>query len=368
MAIKQQKIIFTSLGLLMIAGVTSLYLNASPNANDQKTTSAARKPPATGTSLSKVAVKTTTPPTQDRSRQKAQTASLIKTISPQDYAQRSRYGKLAHSLQGTAIPGLRMDRDGNLISDKSIRHLFEYFLSAASEEGQAITIARIQEYLSFILPQTARIQALEILAGYMAYKQELSAFEPSEAAQGNNDIYIAELRSAINFSENLRRKHMTAEVVEGLFAEQESFDRYSLQKVEVQLDSSLSYEEKDQRIASFETALPEHIRTRVKHKREAQNVERHIATLKSEGDNDNKIYALRKQFYGERVAQRWAFIEQDSEQWQAKITSFNQSKNSIMANSELSDDEKQQQISAIRNQEFNQDERLKLAFHQIGRY
>ncbi len=286
-------------------------------------------------------------------------------MSMQQYLMQSAYGAFPASLQGSSIPALFVDASGQLRVDKTLSHFFEYFLSAAREEGQAQVQARIEEYLVLALPDTAQAQALALMDRYLDYRSRLKGFVPSELAQNDDNRYLAELEASLEGRRVLRREVLGESVAQAMFDEHERYEHYNLNKVRVQLDDSLSADRRDRELAQLEESLPAHIRDRIRYQREKENVEREIQALKMQGNRDDEIYALRRDFYGETVAKRWAFMEAQSSQWQARVSAFHQSKASILASVMLTEEQKTQQINELRDREFTEEEKLKMAWQSL---
>ena len=72
--------------------------------------------------------------------------------------------RLPHSLNGVDPPaGLVIDAAGNLVVRRSLRDLFDFFLSAIGEEPLPTLRARIRAYMAKSLPDSAFKQAEQIL-------------------------------------------------------------------------------------------------------------------------------------------------------------------------------------------------------------
>ena len=288
--------------------------------------------------------------------------------SMKEYEKISKYGALPRSLQGTSIPWkLSYDANGRLIVTRELHRVFESFLLAAGEEGMDKALGRIREYIGLNLPEPAEKEALAILDGYMKYRDSLTRFKATADISTDRATFLEELKTAFDERRALRRKYLSPEVVDVFFSHQEAYDNFSYQRLEVSLNESLTNAEKDGKIAKLEEQLPEESRGRFRHQREERNLKMQIEALKAEGGNEDKIYELRKDFYGEEVAKRWAYVEDNSKEWNQKMSQFFEAKESILAAPGLSQEEKDRQLQETRRSLFNGKEQMKLAYYELQR-
>jgi len=288
--------------------------------------------------------------------------------SMKEYEKISKYGALPRSLQGTSIPWkLSYDANGRLIVTRELHRVFESFLLAAGEEGMDKALGRIREYISLNLPAPAEEEALAILDGYMKYRDSLTRFKATADIRTDKATFLEELKMAFDERRALRRKYMSPEVVDVFFSHQEAYDNFSYQRLEVSLNESLTYKEKDARIAKLEEQLPDESRERFRHQREEGNLKKQIEALKAQGGNEDKLYELRKNFYGEEVAKRWAYVEDNSEEWNQRMSEYFKAKEGILAAPGLSQEEKDRQLQETRRSLFNRNEHIKLAYYEMQR-
>jgi len=290
---------------------------------------------------------------------------LVKVMAVSDYAQSSAYGELPATLKGTAIPNLYVDAAGNLVIDRSAKNFIEYFLTAAREEGNAQIIGRMQEYFSMVLEGEAQAQALALLENYMDYRQQLDSAVSRDDIVGDKSAQMVALRETLDRRKSLRRTSLGDDAANSMFGDSEKYEDYAVSMMTLRLDKNLSYEEQNTLTQHYEEKLPEHIKKRVRHERHEKNLNRQIASLKEEGGKEAEIYDLRKSFYGEKTADRWAYMEGKSGDWQARTSSFNQTKANILASVMLTYEQKRRQVDELRDLGFTKDEKLKMAWQSL---
>jgi len=292
-------------------------------------------------------------------------AANLSTLTSQDYQSASLYGPLPKYVGDIAMAKLSFDAQGNLVITDNIKQLIEHLLSVRDEEGYDIAVARIQEYIELALPAPASIQAIAIVEQYLAYKLSLKpqdfTFDGEPSVAGT----IEKLSAALNEKKALRQKHFSEEVANTFFGTEEAYDNFSINAISITNNPNLSEGEKEQHIIREENLLPKKVAQRLRHKRHEKNLNTQIKQLKTSSGNEQEIHALRKDFYGEEVADRFTYLEDNSEDWISKVTQFKDESQSILSQDHLSTSEKQTQILQRKNSLFSKKEQTKLAVQNI---
>ncbi|MFV1873133.1 MAG: lipase secretion chaperone [Oleiphilus sp.] len=285
-------------------------------------------------------------------------------LSLKSYLDQTLYGPLPPSFKGATIPGIYLDQEGNLIQDKSAKEFIEFFISGAREEGTQTAIDRIKEYFDIALTEPAYSQANMLLDNYMDYRFRLDAV----ASRGEiitQENKLSALKEALLERQLLRRATLGEEVANTMFGDNEKYENYTVKVMETHQNDRLTNDQKNALYAKHEEDLPSHIKEKVRHDRKQRELEHQISLLQQQGGKEDEIFALREAFYGEKYAQTWAFMEDNSDDWQARVNTFNQEKATILASLVISDDYKKQQVNALKDQTFNKDEQLKLQWQAL---
>lgn len=286
-------------------------------------------------------------------------------ISTQDYLANSVYGDFPLSLKGTAIPALYVDDQGNLVQDRHAKEFIEYFISAAREEGTYTSVGRMQEFFSLALTEPALSQAHALLDKYMEYRMQLDSVVSRNDVLLSGDKKMTALREALDQRKALRRETLGDEVAQAMFGDSEKYETYAVNMLQTAQDVTLTKEQKLAQIALHEESLPPHIRSKVRYKREEQQIQEKIRHLKQQQNSEAEIYQLRKDFYGEGPAKKLAFMDEKSDEWLSRVQQFNVQKEQILASVIMNEEQKRQQINQLRNRQFNEDEKLKLAWQAL---
>ncbi|PID42679.1 MAG: hypothetical protein CSB48_08870 [Proteobacteria bacterium] len=285
--------------------------------------------------------------------------------STEEYENVSAYGPLPGHLQQVALRKLSWDDKGNLIVEPKIKDLIESLLTGSRVEGKDTAIARITEYMTMTLPEPAASQALAILENYLEYKYELPDYRTLAPAPEGREETISYYGQLLDQRKQFRREKLGDEVAHALFGDEELYDDYSLTRISVMTDPTLTDEEKEALIIQSENTLPEAKRQQVSHKREERKLKKKIADLKSAGGNEEEIYRLRVNFYGKGAAERMRYAESSSPEWRQRVALFNQERQQIEQQTDISEEQKAELINEIKNSSFSKKEQIKMAVQNI---
>lgn len=359
--IDQKKIIFLAMPVLL--GVIFILLMQDDSANDSEITSAPYSEQKDAREV--------------LSGQNKERALPVQHTVPSDsiLPYKSVYGPLPGTLEGTLMQqALVVDEQGNLRISSDLKRVFDYFLSTIEEEPLEVILNRIREYLDFSLDEPALTQAKDIMGQYVAFKTALFDFEEARA-ESLQDImiqsgevkgahYLALLKEQLDAQRDLRSLHLGAETHEAFYADQEAYDRYSLARMEVNADKTLTEEEKRARFADIDAQAPADI---VESRRASQITDilkEKTQTLKSAGASQQDIKALRTEMLGVEAAERFDVLDQERATWQGRIDSYLQRRQAILANEGLDVVAQQQQIHTLRQNEFDAREQIRLNVYE----
>jgi lipase chaperone LimK len=299
--------------------------------------------------------------TYDQTKNKIQSESSVSEGNPISFAQfvgySSKYGPLPESLQGTDVDGeLLLDANGNLIISHGLRNLFEYFLSAKNEESLDVILGRIREYIHKQIPDEPAREAIAILESYISYKKKLEEIESPEGLQGEELGTIEAIRDALTRRMLLRRQTMSHEVVNAFFSNEEKYDQFNLQLIEIKQNSVLTPEAKDAEILELEKMLPESIQQMRQEERARSNREQTIKNMRKNGKSEEEIFEFRKNEMGEEAALRWQKLENERKIWNTKVDSFMKQRNEISSDPNLTPQEQKLAIDRLKFESFDESE------------
>jgi lipase chaperone LimK len=275
----------------------------------------------------------------------SQVAPLPATLAP-----------LPPSFKGTQVDGsFQVDGAGNLIITGDIRHIFDYFLSAYGEESLQDSVKRLRAYIASQLPQPAQEQAQALLSQYIDYKRELVLLERDLPQLANLDA----LRQRESAVQALRARLFSADAHQAFFASEEAYNQFTLQRLAIQHDDKLDAAAKGAAMDQLRASLPQDLQESVMPQLQS---ELHAQTeqLRAQGASAEEVRALRQQLVGAEATTRLEALDQQRAGWKQRVATFAAGKAQIQNQKGLSDGDKQTAIQQLANEQFNENERLRL--------
>lgn len=257
------------------------------------------------------------------------------------------------SLEGTEVDGeLRADADGNLLIESDIRRVFDYFLSTVGEDDVEQVKARIALHLSEVLPDSAARQAWELFERYEAYGEAMEAMP-------QHDGTVAGMGESLKQRQQLRQEWLGQNVAEAFYGFDDAFDNYTLARMAVQQDESLSAEEQAARLQALEDNLPAPVREVRQRANLPVQVSQDVAALREAGATDHEIRALREAALGREAAERLEALDQQRAQWDQRYADYRRQVAEIAA-SGLAPEDQEREVARLRESTFDEQERRRV--------
>jgi lipase chaperone LimK len=269
---------------------------------------------------------------------------------------------LPRSLAGTEVDGgAQVDANGHLRPDRGLRNLFDYFLSLVGEEPLARVRARIVAYLQAHLPVAAAAEGVNLLDRYLAYQSQrgqLGRGSGGGAAQEVNQDTLAQRLAQLK---SLRQAHFSVPEREAFFGDEEAYDQYTLQKMAVMQDASLSAVDKAQRLRQLVDALPAEMRESLTAVDRYEDLHAVAADWRAHGGSPEALRAARVQLVGEEATARLEALDLQRAQWAQRVQAYQAQKARLMSDASLSTQQRDQALQQLQASSFNEQERLRLA-------
>lgn len=266
---------------------------------------------------------------------------------------------LPASLHDTEVDGgFELDADGNLIITNRIRQLFDYFLSAQGEEPLPTIVQRLRAYIHNTLSGDAAAEAEQLLENYIGYLDDVAALDaPITPGQ---TIDPAQLRAQKEQLAAIRAGRFDAVANDAFFAEEEAYDRYTLARLEVMQDDSLSADERASRLTALESQLPPQLQESMRDITRYQDLQTLTQQWQEADGNPATLQQMRENLVGREAAERLAKLDQEEAEWQRRVDGWLKERQMILANTGLSDADKERQIDAARSRLFNEQEQIRV--------
>lgn len=260
------------------------------------------------------------------------------------------------SLRGTEVDGeLLVDARGNLVLTSQVRHLFDYFLSLIGEESGLQARQRIRDHLTAQLDEPARGQALELLETYLDYQYQLVDLEARfPVAERLEDLLARE--QAV---QQLRARLFSREAHEAFFAGEEIYNNFTLERLTIQQDPSLSDREKGLAIEALRENLPEEMQQLLVPQIHNDLREQTLA-LRAAGADEGRIRQLRMGMLGPEATERLEELDRSRAEWRERVAAFQQERERILSQPGLAESDRRAAVNALLEEQFTANERLRL--------
>ena len=274
---------------------------------------------------------------------------------------------LPASLRGTEVDGeFEVDANGHLKITRGIRNTFDYFLSTVGEEPVETIIARIRAYIHYKLKDPAAHEAEVILDGYIAFKKGLSSIQPPPQPQSTNTIDIDAIRRQMDQVAALRTQYLAPDVIQAFFGDEDAYDHYTLARLQLMQNKSLSDAQRAQQLAALEQQLPPSVQESMKTVNQFQNLQAMTDDCKKRNCTAAELRQVRENLVGPEATDRLETLDKENAAWDTRMNSWLSQRAAILKNTSLSDSDRQQQITDQRNTLFNQQEQVRvLALERI---
>lgn len=261
----------------------------------------------------------------------------------------SRLGAPPASLAGTDVDGeLRADSEGNLIVEHGLRRVFDYFLATLGEEELPAIKARIALYLHEQLPAPAAAQAWALLQRYLAYDEALAALPALDGS-------VESMHQLLRQRSDLRRAWLGQAAADAFFSLDDAFDAYSLERVALQRDDTLSAAERRARQQQLERIFPAPIQQARQQMRAPVAVAEQVDALRAQGADEETVRQLRAQHFGPAAAERLQQLDEARSEWDSRYASWRAERAAIQA-SGLAEEDQARALEAAMSQHFSEQE------------
>lgn len=270
--------------------------------------------------------------------------------------------QLPPSLRGTEVDGaLEVDAGGNLKVTLGVRQVFDYFLAAVGEESRESVLARVKAYLLNELRghELAVNQALHLFQSYVAMLDALGA-PPSGLAEQVKEGGVEGLRARMAWVQQTRRQFMSPAAVEAFFGDEEAYDRYSLERMEVMQNPSLGATDKANRLAALEASLPASLRENVQAVSKYQELTSLTEDWQSRRGSPEELRVIREKVVGAEAADRLEALDRERAVWEGRVDSYMDQRSAILENPGISEQDRQQALNSLRNSLFKGGELIRI--------
>lgn len=258
---------------------------------------------------------------------------------------------LASSLQGTQIDcALNATPAGQLVLNSNIRNCFEYFLTQMGEKSLSVIDQQIQAHLAKILPANAAQQATDLWQRYLKYREAEGTLKVS-----SNTSDPEHLQRVFNALNQLRQQYFKPAEIEALFGDEMTYNQYTIDRISIMENKSLTPTQKAQQIKQRFAQLPADLQQNIQEMSKLQDLRELTQQLKAKNASKAELRQMREQLVGAAAADRLEQLDQSRASWQNRINSYLNQREAIL-NSKQADQDKQAAIDALRARQFSKPE------------
>src|SRR5690606_5656674 len=229
------------------------------------------------------------------------------------------------------------------------------FLSLIGEESSQQARQRIRDHLTAQLDEPARSQALELLETYLDYQYQLVDLEARFPVAEHLEDLLAREQAV----QQLRARLFSREAHEAFFAGEEIYNNFTLERLTIQQDPSLSDREKGLAIEALRENLPEEMQQLLVPQIHNDLREQTLA-LRAAGADEGRIRQLRMGMLGPEATERLEELDRSRAEWRERVEAFQQERERILSQPGLAESDRRAAVNALLEELFTVNERVLL--------
>lgn len=246
------------------------------------------------------------------------------------------------SLRGSEVDGgVTLDANGDVVLDLRLRRLFDYHLSLIGERD----LAQIRQLLeTHLLERYGPQHARTVLAYFDRYAGYLQRLADSRLGRSSDpQDRLAKVAA-------LRAETLGEAMAKAFFAEEEALAAFTLKRMAIAADDTLSASRKSELLADLDRAEGHTARAEAD---TASFVADQNRAFELRRTTQQQRTAEREALWGKDAAQRLAELDDARARWDARIDAYLSARARIDADRTLSAAARTQAIAALRAQRFD---------------
>ena len=270
----------------------------------------------------------------------------------------------SQSQQDTEINcQMLLDSSNRLIVNEQTRNCFEYFLTQYGEKEFSQIKNDFKAYIQQNHKEPALSQILDLWARYLDYRQALGELAAPAGVDQEDPAYY---RGIFSSTQNLRKKFFSNYEIDGLFGTENTYHEYTLKRMEVLADKTLTETQKAQKLKALFDQLPQDWKENLEQINKLDELRQLTSDIKARGGSSEEIRQMRLNLVGAEATQRLETLDTQRSGWKSSVNQYLTERDQI-TQSNMSDTAKTQAIQALRNQHFNKaEDRLRIeTFEQV---
>ncbi len=264
----------------------------------------------------------------------------------------------------TEIDGcLRETIDNQLVIERKVRDLFDYFLATVGERELTEIKKTMASYIDRYLSKKSAVQAKKIFQDYIDFQEAWydKQIEMTMILGSLEEIDLVEnYEHLLNERNLMRREYLGEEVVEAFF-EEETYDLYTLERMRISTDSSLTKTKKAELIEDLAHQLPKSYQTLIQNYENMKAAIDKEATWQKQLLSDNEKNARRRENWGTETAARLEKLDRQRTNWEMRLNNYFNQKEEILSSSGINNENKESIIAELKTFLFSDTECFRLS-------
>jgi lipase chaperone LimK len=252
-----------------------------------------------------------------------------------------------------------IDDQGHLVPSRSIRHMFDSYLSALNETDLESIIKLIQAEINETFSEPARSDALSLLKRYLDYKIDLIDFEEEFSTTNENGSDLERIIASQLALKEFRTDFFNHSEYESFFEEDDAHNAFMIEQMRINQNDQLNTEEKAQKLDQALNLLPESSIQSRKRMLSHTQLRTEVKQIRARGGNEQDVFAAREQALGAQAAIDLRELDEQRVAWQNKLSTFAQARNQVRSSS-MTESDQNSAIETLLSEQFEASEQKRV--------
>ncbi len=241
-----------------------------------------------------------------------------------------------------------LDQNNRLVVNEQTRNCFEYFITQYGEKNIDQIKQDFKAYIQQGYQEPALKQILDLWTRYIDYRVQLGSLKEPSLNKEDPEYY----RKIFTLMKNLRSQFFSDYEIEGLFGAENTYHEYTLDRMSIMADQSLTEVQKAQKLKELFAQLPEDWKENLEQLSKLEDLRKLTSDIKARGGSAEEIRQMRQNLVGAEATVRLEKLDKDRNNWKSRVNTYLEQRDSILK-SNMSQDAQQQAIQKLRDQQFN---------------
>lgn len=243
---------------------------------------------------------------------------------------------------------LQMDPSNRLIVNENTKNCFEFFITQYGEKDIQQIKSDFVRYAQQSYKEPLSSQLTDLWQRYFQYREKLGNLQSPAVEKDSAQYY----KAIFTQMKSLRKQFFSDYEIEGLFGIADQYDDYTLARMTVLEDKSLSETAKAEKLQQLFNELPQDWQENLKQLNQLEDLRRLTADIKARGGSAAEIRQMRLNLVGPEATQRLENLDQQRADWKSRVTQYLLERQQI-SQSGMNPAAKETAIQQLRAKHFN---------------